>query len=112
MTNTSAFGRAWLAFRAMPYPDYPLLEELKDWNSELLTIDGDIAGWASRVYSRDISPREISDLDEIIVKVDELRRSLNFVHPKTTQDVQLVGEYRTYVEALFLVVEELKRLAR
>ena len=49
MTDRSRFEDAFAGFRSMPYPPYPALEALRDWNSDLLTLDGHVAGYASQV---------------------------------------------------------------
>jgi hypothetical protein len=112
MDARSAFERAFVVFRAAPYPDYPQEEELQEWNSGLLTIDGHIAGYATRVHRGSLHAREIPDLDKLALRVRELRGSLEAVPSASEQGRQLIGEYRTYIAALDVMVQELARLAR
>ncbi|MFE6056297.1 hypothetical protein ACFQ6N_36595 [Kitasatospora sp. NPDC056446] len=106
------FASAFSRFCATPYPGYPALEELRDWNSELLTVDGHIAGYAYRVHGGQMQARQIPGLVEIVLRVESLRASLDTIHPNSTEDRKLIGEYQSYISALESMVRELDQLAR
>src|SRR4051812_11762355 len=97
MTEPSEFESAFTDFRAMSYPSYPQLAELQDWNSRLLTFDGHVAGYASRVHSGRMRAQEVPKLAELILEVESLRTSLEAIEPISAQDYQLVDDYRIYV---------------
>lgn len=111
MTESSEFESAFADFRAMLYPSYPELAELQDWNSRLLTFDGHIAGYASRVHSGRMRAQDIPKLSELILEVESLRTSLEAIEPISDQDSQLIDAYRTYVAALEHLMLELGKLA-
>ncbi|MFF4955508.1 hypothetical protein [Streptomyces sp. NPDC001222] len=113
MTETAAeFRAAFEAFRAMPYPDYPRLEELRDWNSRLLELDGHIAGYATRVYDGRLGAAEVPDVDALVLEVETLRQDLDAITPEGEDDAGLVSDYRSYTDALERVVRLLGSLAR
>jgi hypothetical protein len=112
MTDIGNFKRAYAAFRSAVYPDYPRWTQLKDLSSELLTIDGHIAGYASRVYAGSLPAGDVPDLDGLVRDVKSLRLSLESLQPETEQQAKLLNGYRTYVSALDSLMTELSLLAR
>ncbi|MEV7127673.1 hypothetical protein [Streptomyces sp. NPDC093260] len=113
MTETAAgFRAAFEAFRALPYPDYPREEALRDWNSRLLDLDGYVAGYATRVYDGRIGAAEVPDTGALVVEAETLRRDLDSVTPHGADEAGLVSDYRAYAEALERMVRLLAALAR
>ncbi|MEU8588015.1 hypothetical protein AB0C59_13620 [Streptomyces sp. NPDC048664] len=112
MTDTSGFDHAFSRFLTMRYPDYPQLEALQDWNSELLTLDGHVAGYASQVHGGTMRAHEIPDLPGILLSVRNLRESLGSLRAPDAEDRRLISEYASYVSALESMVSELDHLAR
>ena len=91
----------------MSYPDYPQAEELRDWNSELLTLDGYIAGYATRIKDGSIKAGAVPDLDGLISQVDALRRDLDSLNSRVKVEGWLLEEYRSYISALYRLVVEI-----
>ncbi|MEU2429903.1 MULTISPECIES: hypothetical protein [unclassified Streptomyces] len=112
MTESSDFRNALDAFLALPYPDYPRMEELRDWNSFLLDLDGHIAGYATRVGNGSLDASEVPDVDALVLEVETLRRDLELVRPERSEDAELLNKYRVYTAALERVVRGLAALAR
>jgi hypothetical protein len=112
MTDSSDFHEALEAFMALPYPDYPRTEKLRDWNSFLLDLDGHIAGYAIQVNDGDLNAREVPDLGSLVLEVENLCRSIEEIHPEGEKESGLLNEYRVYVAALERLVRELASLAR
>lgn len=111
MTDSSDFRHAFMVFRSVPYPAYPQLLELQDWNSLLLTIDGHIAGYASKVHDGRMRAQDVPNLDQLILEVSSLGSSLDQIEPVTDEDRQSISDYRSYVAALGRMVSELGGLA-
>ncbi|MFC5805835.1 hypothetical protein [Streptomyces formicae] len=112
MTESSDFRNALEAFMAIPYPDYPRMEELRDWNSFLLDLDGHIAGYATRVNNGSLDAGEVPDVGSLVLEVENLRRDLERIRPERSEDADLLNKYRVYTAALERVVRELAALAR
>ncbi|WP_432137525.1 MULTISPECIES: hypothetical protein [unclassified Streptomyces] len=111
MTESAEFREAFVAFRAMPYPDYPALEELRDWNSVLLDLDGHIAGYATQVYDGRLEAARVPETDALVRKLGSLRRDLEEIRPRQDEDAALLDEYRRYTAALDRLVRALASLA-
>jgi hypothetical protein len=111
MTDPSEFESAFAEFRAMPYPPYPQLVELQDWNSRLLVIDGHVAGYASRVKNGRMKARDIPRLAELILEIESLRTSLEAIEPLSSEDTRLIDGFKIYIAALQRMMLELGRLA-
>ena len=111
MTDSSEFEEAFVAFRSMPYPAYPRLADLQDWNSRLLTLDSHIAGYASRVYSGHLKARDVPNLDSLVFESGSLKASLEVIQPVSDQDVRLIDDYRSYAAALERLTIELAKCA-
>lgn len=95
----------------MPYPEYPSEKALQDWNSDLLTVDGYIAGYASQVCEGILHPIDVPDVDGLAREVDLLRRKLERLSSKLDQDSVLISDYRDYLSSLTNVIRELRILA-
>ncbi|MFF4468382.1 hypothetical protein ACFYZ3_02370 [Streptomyces sp. NPDC001599] len=111
MTDSTAFREAFQEFRAMPYPDHPRMERLRDWNSLLLDLDGHVAGYATRVNDGRLAAWEVPDVDSLVLDAESLRRDLGDIRPEREEDAGLLDAYRTYVAALERLVRELASLA-
>src|SRR5690242_19424881 len=111
MTSFRDFEQSFDKFRALVYPDYPKSDELRDWNSNLLTFDSYIAGYLTRVRDGTLSAHEVPDLDGSVSEIASLRSSLDSLRPLSGQDGRLIDEYRHYVTALEDVLAKLQRLA-
>ncbi|MFF4232821.1 hypothetical protein [Streptomyces sp. NPDC001820] len=111
MTRKSDSLEALEAFRSLRYPDYPRTEELRDWNSHLLTLDGHIAGYAIRVGEGTLDVREVQDLESLVLAVENLARSLEDIRPQSQEDTDLLKDYRHYMAALERLIHELASLA-
>jgi hypothetical protein len=111
MTDRTELREAYRIFRAMPYPDHPRTEALRDWNSGLLTLDGHIAGYAGRVAEGSLAPREVPEADSLAQEVGTFGQELEDLRPSLPEEADLVDEYRTYVAALHRVIRALAALA-
>ncbi|MBA2806982.1 hypothetical protein E0500_005865 [Streptomyces sp. KM273126] len=111
MTRESELSEAYEAFMALPYPDYPQTEVLRDWNSRLLTLDGWIAGYASRVEGGSMEADAVPGVDDLISQVDSLRRDLDSFGSQVAAEGPLLEEYRSYVAALHRLITEIGILA-
>ncbi|MFI6689215.1 hypothetical protein [Streptomyces sp. NPDC050485] len=87
------------------------MQELSDWGSSLLAVDGYIAGYAIRVESGSLDPREISDIDPLVLEVESLRRSLEDIRPQTREYIAPLEEFRCYIVALEALIHALALLA-
>ncbi|WP_158679329.1 hypothetical protein [Streptomyces sp. Tu 6176] len=113
MTDTMAeFRAAFDAFRALPYPALPRGEELRDWNSRLLDLDGYAAGYAARVRDGRIGAAEVPGTDALLLEAETLRRDLDALGPQRGGDAELVDDYRAYIGTLERMVRLLALLAR
>ncbi|WDT53550.1 hypothetical protein [Streptomyces sp. G7(2002)] len=110
MTETKPFRQVYEAFRVLPYPDYPHDRELQDWNSHLLTLDGWIAGYASRIASGSMAAAEVPEVSTLVRQVGDLRRKLDEIASRLEEDRQLVEKYRSYVAALHSLISEIGAL--
>lgn len=109
-SDSDSFLEAFREFRALPYPDYPQTEELRDWNSRLLTLDGWIAGYATQIESNSLAPIEIPDLPGLMGLVTELYDDLDRLRLQAKAEVQLVEQYQLYMNALRRLVVEIDSL--
>ncbi|MFC8711147.1 hypothetical protein ACFUCQ_14715 [Streptomyces sp. NPDC057197] len=113
MTDTAAgFRAAFDAFRALPYPALPRGEELRDWNSRLLDLDGYVAGYAARVRDGRIGAAEVPGTGALLLEAETLRRDLDALGPQEGDDAEPVDDYRAYLGALERMVRLLALLAR
>lgn len=110
MTSRESFHQAYEAFRELPYPDYPQTEELRGWNSYLLTLDGWIAGYATQIENGTMTAAEVPAVDDLISKVDSLRRDLDALGSQIGAEKQLLRQYRFYVSALHRLIVEISAL--
>lgn len=110
MTEKSDFRQAFKVFMDMPYPDYPRIEELRDWNSRLLDLDGHIAGYATLVNDERMQAAEVPEIGALALEVESLRQDLDSVRPGESEGARLVDDYRSYVRALERLVRELAQL--
>ncbi|MEV6209282.1 hypothetical protein [Kitasatospora sp. NPDC051914] len=111
MTDRSRFEDAFAGFRSLPYPPYPALEALRDWNSDLLTLDGHVAGYASQVHGGSMQAWEIPHLAGLVAEVDALRAALDAVDDGSGDDRAMIAAFRDYVSAMQAMMHELDRLA-
>lgn len=111
MTEQSDFHAAFEAFMALPYPDYPRWDTLRDWNSRLLELDGHIAGYATRVNKGRLDASAIPEIHSLVLQVGTLRRDLAEMNPEREEDVDLMNGYRVYVSALERLTRSLASLA-
>lgn len=110
MTDTE-FERAYTAFMELPYPDYPQSDELRDWNSLLLTLDGYLAGYAYQVHAGHLRAAAIPELEHLVREVGSLRVRLDAIHPATEVDSRLIGDFLVYMEALHRMMRALAGIA-
>lgn len=92
---------------SMPYLYYPHTEELRDWNSRLLTLDGYVAGYATCIESGRMRAGQVPGIDVLILEVESLRRMLDSPQFKSGQENGLLSDYRSYVSALEWLVREI-----
>ncbi|MEU6291740.1 hypothetical protein [Streptomyces sp. NPDC046988] len=111
MTSASSFPQAYEAFRGLPYPAYPQTEEVQDWNSHLLTLDGWIAGYATRIANGSMSAAEVPEIPDLIRRVEDLLRDLARLTSRVEAEEQLLKQYRSYVAALHRLITEISALA-
>ncbi|GLW65307.1 hypothetical protein Arub01_35510 [Actinomadura rubrobrunea] len=111
MTDMTEFRRAFNAFWKMPFPDRPRGKEFQDWAVLLLILDTHVAGYASRVNSGDMDPRDVPGVGDLLAELKSLRASLETIRPETERDKELAEEYRSYIASLEKMLYELWRLS-
>ncbi|MFI8185942.1 hypothetical protein ACIF70_36295 [Actinacidiphila glaucinigra] len=111
MTDHTELHGAWERFRSLPYPEYPRTEALRDWNSELLTLDGNIPGYASQVADGRLAASEVPEPDTLARAVERLAADLEALRPAVPDEAGLLDRYRDYLAALLPLVRALAALA-
>lgn len=110
MTDQSAFHEAFVAFRHLPYPDYPKTEKLQLWNSDLLLIDTFMGGYATQVAHGVLRADEVPDLDRNIADVERLVGDLDALRDEPEAAAGLREQYRVYASTLLRMMQEMKAL--
>jgi len=91
MTLANAFDR----LRKMPFPKFAENDELSDWQTYLIELDGYVAGIATTVLSGGTS-----DFTVDTAHIHKLRRQLEAIHDIPTEDQGIFLECKHYLTAL------------